>query len=287
MQRKQGETLHSMIDNILCEIIETEVQSEEVALLASGGIDSLSLGFAAHRLGKKVSAYTFHLEDDYSYDAKKAEEAADKMGWEINTTVVPKTNLEQDFFNLLHKYKCKRKTSFECTFPFVYLYPKVKQKYIMSGIGADGFHGMSKKCILNFKEPKELFDEFRIEGFKKENYAGVDQQRMLCEEYNKVLVHPYYQHKEVEDYFMQYDWYELNKPEQKQHIRKSFKKELDKVGRIRLHSNLQLESNIDHLFEELIDNNKVNFKRRSRVMDICKDWSLLNTSTNTLESFMQ
>ena len=26
-------------------------------------------------------------------------------------------------------------------------------------------------------------------------------------------------HTEVKDYFMQYDWYELNKPEQKQHSR--------------------------------------------------------------------
>ena len=40
-------------------------------------------------------------------------------------------------------------------------------------------------------------------------------------------------------------------------IKKSFQKEVDKVGKIRLHSNLQLESNIDHLFEELIDNDKV------------------------------
>ena len=117
-----------MIDNILCKIIDKEVQSEEVALLASGGVDSLSLGFAAHRLGKKVYAYTFHLEDDYSYDAKKAEEAADKMGWEINITVVPKDNLEQDFFTLLNKYKCKKKTQYECTFPFLYIFPKIKQK---------------------------------------------------------------------------------------------------------------------------------------------------------------
>ena len=103
---------------------------------------------------------------------------------------------------------------------------------------------------------------------------------MLCQEYDKILIHPYYQHKEITDYFMQFDWYELNKPEQKYHVRKSFQKEVDKVGKIRLHSNLQLESNIDHLFEELINNDKVNFRNRKRIMDICRDWSMLNSSGN-------
>ena len=269
-----------MIDNILCNIIDKEVQSEEVAILLSGGLDSISLALASHRIGKKVHAYTFHLQDDYSYDAKKAVEVSDKMGWEINTTVVPRDNLEQDFFTLLNKYKCKKKVNFEVTFPMKYIYPKIKQKYVMIGTGADNFHGMSKKCILNFKEPKEVFDKFRIESFKKENYASINQQRMLCEEYDKILIHPYYQHKEITDYFMQFDWYELNKPEQKYHVRKSFQKEVDKVGKIRLHSNLQLESNIDHLFEELIDNDKVNFRNRKRIMDICRDWSMLNSSGN-------
>ena len=91
-----------MIDNILCNIIDKEVQSEEVAILLSGGLDSISLALASHRIGKKVHAYTFHLQDDYSYDAKKAVEVSDKMGWEINTTVVPRDNLEQDFFSLLN-----------------------------------------------------------------------------------------------------------------------------------------------------------------------------------------
>jgi len=37
---------------------------------------------------------------------------------------------------------------------------------------------------------------------------------------------------------------------------------------------------------KIIDNKEINFRGRKRVMDICRDWNLLN-STNTLEEFMQ
>ena len=35
---------------------------------------------------------------------------------------------------------------------------------------------------------------------------------------------------------------------------------------------MQLGANIDHLFEKLLTNKEINFKNRSRVMDICRDW---------------
>ena len=271
-----------MISDILCNIIDKEVKSNDVACFLSGGVDSLSLGFAAHRLGKKVYGYTFHLKDDYSYDARKAQDVADKMRWELVTTVVPRDNLENDFMRLLRTYKCRRKPHFECCFPFLYVYPQIKQKYILSGLGADGHQGMGRLCNIFHKTPKEKFDKFRIKNFKKENYAGIEQHKMLCEEHGKVLVHPYYEHKDVKHYFMQFDWYELNRPQQKNHVREAFKKEFDKVGKVKLHSNLQIESKINKLFEELIDNENINFKGRKRIMNICKDWS----TKVTLEEFM-
>ena len=41
---------------------------------------------------------------------------------------------------------------------------------------------------------------------------------------------------------------------------------------------MQLGANIDHLFEKLLNNTEINFKNRSRVMDICRDWYELNKS---------
>ena len=38
--------------------------------------------------------------------------------------------------------------------------------------------------------------------------------------------------------------------------------------------NLQLCSNVDKLFETLLDNQEINYKKRKRVMDICRDWAV-------------
>ena len=73
-----------MIDKIIEKVIDREVPDNEIAVLLSGGVDSLSVACAAHRLGKKVSAYTFNLDGDPSYDAKKAEEASNKFGWNFD-----------------------------------------------------------------------------------------------------------------------------------------------------------------------------------------------------------
>ena len=264
-----------MIDKILTDIIAHEVLDKEVAVFLSGGVDSLSMAFSAHRLGKKVHAYTFHLEDQPTYDSDKAKETADIFGWDIDTIIVPTDNLHDDFFKLLNKYKCKKKTHFECAFPFMYIYPKIKEKYVISGLGADGFCGLSKKVALHFKEPKAVFDNFRIDNLKNENYAGIQQHFLLCQEYNKILIHPYYKHQKVIDFFMKFDWYEMNKPFQKHHVRTAYSKEFMKTGKVKQHSNLQLVANIPTLFETLFGNKKINFKNRTRTMDICRDWNTI------------
>ena len=67
-------------------------------------------------------------------------------------------------------------------------------------------------------------------------------------------------------------WDELNKPKQKQHIRDAFP-ELDNFGNVNPHLNLQLASGVDKVFETLLNNKKINFRNRKRVMDMCRDWS--------------
>jgi len=77
-----------MIDNLIIDQIEQQTIDKNVAVLLSGGVDSLSVAFAAHRMGKKVTAYTFHLQDQPSYDATKAAEVAKLMGWDCNSNCI-------------------------------------------------------------------------------------------------------------------------------------------------------------------------------------------------------
>ena len=53
------------------------------------------------------------------------------MGWTFKPTTVPTDNLEEDWHTLV-KLECKKKTHFECVFPFLYVYPIFLQcKYFM------------------------------------------------------------------------------------------------------------------------------------------------------------
>lgn len=263
-----------MIDKLLMNAIEKECPYSRVGVLLSGGVDSLSLAFAAHRLGMGIQAYTFHMEGDLSYDAIKAQEACNEFGWDCHTTVIPQPSaddLNYQFNLLVRNYSCVKKTQVECTFPFLWVFPDIGVKYVLSGIGADGYYGVSKKAILHFKEPKEKFDEFRTNYFKPYNVTGFRQIEMLANQFNKTLIHPYIYHPEVSDYFMQFDWYQLNKPKQKQIVRDAFKEEFARLGKVKDHINLQLGSNIDHLFEKLLLDPRLNNKGRTRVMDLVRD----------------
>ena len=78
-----------MIDKLLIEQIEQQTSDKEVAVLLSGGVDSLSVAFAANRMGKNITAYTFHLSGNHSYDAMKAAEVAKLFGWNVHIIEVP------------------------------------------------------------------------------------------------------------------------------------------------------------------------------------------------------
>ena len=262
-----------MIDSLLYDEIQKNSQSDSVAVLMSGGVDSISCAFSAHRLGKRINVHTFHLEDDPSYDALKAIEVSKIMGWEYTLTEVPTKNLERDFIHLATEFKCEKKTHFECTFPFLYIFPKIKESEVISGIAADGHYGVSKKACIHYKTPISKFDEFREKYFSQKNPAGLIQQNILAKKYDKKFIAPYLEPKVI-DFFRQYDWYELNKPFQKHHVVNSFP-EFKEIGKFKKHINLQLGSNIDKLFESLLNNQNINFKKRIRIMDICKDWSNL------------
>ena len=96
----------SLIDKLLEGEINKSSLSSECAVLLSGGVDSISVAFAAQRLGKTIHAYSFCLDKNESYDYKKAKEIAEIFGWKFTGVKVPTNNLVQDFHRLV-KLDCK------------------------------------------------------------------------------------------------------------------------------------------------------------------------------------
>ena len=285
-----------MIKKLLKKHIKDNVKDDVVAVLMSGGVYSLSVAFAAHDVGKRVVGFTFCLEGDESYDYLKAKEVCADMGWECNPFHVPTTNLVDDWHRLV-KLGCRKKTHFETVFPFLYVYPDIYPKYVLTGWGADGYFGPSKKAMMRYSSFKKKrnyvayckranqkrlnWNEFRIE-YLDGDCAGYEKHTNLAKQYDKIHIAPYKDSKEIRELLMSKSWFELNKPRQKEIIRKDFTI-LEKYGTIKPHVNLHLGANIHKLFETLLDDEEINFKDRKRMMDVCRDWY---EKENTIEEFM-
>lgn len=254
-----------LLDKIVAEDIG---DNKEVALLFSGGVDSTSLGFAAQGLGVKVNCYTFQMGELQSHDSAAAKKIAAAMGWQWNLIKVPFDRLEEDAIKLATILKCKKKTQFECTLPFLYVIPKIKEKVVLSGVAADGHFGLSKKAMIHFRYPKLSFDKFRRDYFSQENPAGYVQQKKLIEQHGKKHSAPYMD-KRMFNYFMKFSWDKLNKPTQKMPVLLAYKDNFKKVGR-RNHANLQLVAKIDVFCERMLSG-KLNTKKRTRMMDLWRD----------------
>ena len=270
-----------MIDKLLMDQIEQQTSDKKIAVLLSGGVDSLSVAFAAHRMGKEITAYSFHLKDKPTYDAKKAEEVSKLFGWNFNLIEVPTDNLVEDFQKLVKDVRCKKKTQFECCFPFLYVYPEIKEHVVLSGWAADGYYGISKKAMLHYGpgKTKEKFDEFRDNYFNINNQAGYLWHELIARNNDKQFLTPYLS-LTVKEFFYDMTWEEVNKPFQKHHVVNAF--EEFKKFKIKKHINLQLGAGVDKLFETLLKDKFINFKFRKRVMDVCKDWSNMSDDIGVL-----
>ena len=274
-----------MIKKLLVDHIRNNVPDSEIAVLLSGGADSISAALAVHHTEKKVHAYSFQLGEKTSYDFVKAAEVAYKMQWDFTPIIVPTNNLINDWYTLVSLH-CRKKTHFETVFPFLYVYPEIAETYIVTGWGADGYFGVSKKAMMRYSslqrgrnyvkyckehnQKRLTFNQFREAYLSKGNIAGLDWHNKVVAKYNKKHITPYLDEK-VRDYLMSKTYRELNTPIQKNIVRRDFT-EFKKFGRIETHINLHLAAGIDKLFKTLLNNNEINFKGRKRMMDVCWDW---------------
>ena len=284
MTKGKKDNTPRQLKKLLIDAVSESVTLPESALLLSGGVDSISVGLAAHHTGKKVHAYSFHLDTHESYDYKKAREVCEYMKWDFTEVVVPTTNVVEDFKTLVNM-GCSKKTHFECVFPFLYVYPKITEKYVLTGWGADGYFGVSKKAMMrysSFKKKRNYVNYCKSHNQKRYNWnefrlhylngdcAGLKEHTNVAILHDKVHVTPYLD-EDIKTLLIGMSYKQLNKPKQKQIVRKDFTK-LKNFGIIKQHQNLHLASGVDKLFETLLDNSTINFKGRKRMMDVSKDW---------------
>lgn len=237
------------IRNLLLEMVG-EIPENEVAVFLSSGMDSRCILFALLEYGKKVHTYSFTLEDRVSKDCRVAEEVSKTYGVEFTKIDLPTdiNTLKRDILVLRDKYNCRKKTEYECVWPFLYSYKVVNEKVVSNGIRADIHFGNFKRARIHYKND---LDGFRREVFSDVNGGQKLQHAMFAEEYGKILFEPFRDQRMI-DHFMGTTFEECNTPHLKQPILDSFPEYFDKY-KVYPHLNFQQgDSGIADHFDKLL-----------------------------------
>lgn len=268
------------LKRLLKKAIQQPIEDKEsVALLFSGGTDSLTCLFSLLELGIKPTLYTFFLEGKPNKDLEYSKRVSQHYSLEHVIIEIPYSlaDLEEKVVYITKNLPVDRKTNVQCMFPFLYVIPKVKERFIVSGLCADDVYGTAKSVAIKGAKDKKAFDLIREKtrsSFNSSAYLPI--KKYIEEIHEKTFIAPY-RNQEVYDYFMQKSWAELNKPKQKQIAIDSFSDYFGAQDIYRKNSNLQVESGIREYHNELIKS-QLNINNRRRVDEIYKD--LIKSSKN-------
>jgi len=213
-----------------------------LAVATSGGIDSAALLASVIQANKTPTVLSFTFRGHYSTDFILAERLAKFFNAKFTPVFLPTDEAEilTTIRHLTKHYSLKKKARIECAFPFVYLVEVLKFLKIttlVTGLCSDGHFGLSKKAMIHYREPQEKFDAFRCDYFSDPDAGGRKGITNICKDASVNIQNPYYDPR-VFNLFIGRSWAELNKPRQKEAIRREYP-ELDQFN-IPKHSNLQL-----------------------------------------------
>lgn len=251
--------------------VEQNVTASSVAVLLSGGVDSLSVGFCAEEVGLDVHAYTFKMEGIENADVRAAKKATSVFDWPHTIAEVP-TDLEtlkRDFLILSERWGCDLKTDFECSWPMMYLIPKVREQAVIVGLGADRVQGLNREAAMNYRDDPVGFRRWR----ETTSGGAWEQLKAMVEARDRTYVAPY-QTDAVREFFLAHNYKEINQPFQKHFQCRAFEERFRKFGR-RDHAPYQTVARIPHYFRRLLETD-LNVNNRERVMDLCHDFGKFN-----------
>ena len=235
-----GVVKQNNIRTVLQEIIKP--LPNKICVATSGGIDSSSVVMSALDVGKDVTIYSFSFGDKFSSDFNAARRLAYEFSLRFTPVWLPteRDEIVETVKHLIKNVGCKKKTAIECLFPFYYLIKAMQyfgDETLVTGVAADGHFGLSKKAMIHYSKDNQKFKKFRQDYFSNLESAGTKRLIKLCE-LNKIqLCNPYFE-PSVFSLWIDKNWEDLNKPRQKEVIRKYYP-ELDCL-KIKPHTNLQL-----------------------------------------------
>ena len=242
-----------MLKKLLKQYIVDNVPQEEVAILFSGGLDSLSILLTLLDLGYKPTLYTFYLEGLISKDL----ELSRRISQHHNVPLV-EVEIKKDIElmvsqskALIKKYGLTKKTQIQVMHPLSNVFPLIKEDYVFTGIGADTLYGSARK-FKKLIHDEQAFYNARVEAIRKPESASYIYIKNAIEEMGKVCVSPYKQSEDIINYFLQLPVSEIRYGKQKKQTYEAFKQEIDELSLYRRNSSMQVNSGIREFHDELL-----------------------------------
>lgn len=241
--------LRNIINNQL-----KQINNKNIALLFSGGMDSLSLLLSCLDVGIKPHLYTFRLEGYISEDVLSSRKIADMFNLNYTEIVIPE-NMERlvyDIFYIIKKFKVKKKTQIQCIYPFIHMVNQIDENIVLSGICADDLYGSSRKMQELGRKDLIEFNKRRIKihnNLESSSYLYI---KNLFNEHNKEFIAPYKDNEELVNYLLHKTFKELHSPKQKNVMYENYKKELETYKLYRRNSSLQVNSKIREFHDRLL-----------------------------------
>lgn len=252
-----------MLRDLLRKSLESQLKGgKSAAILYSGGFESFSCLCICKDLGITPHLYTFYLEGVESYDIKKARNDANKFGCELTEITIPYDYeaLKNDVFGIIKRFGSARKTVVQCLHPMIYTIPKIEEKYVLIGLERGRPWGLNQKGETAGRKSKEAFDEYRCFAIEEQQRNSI---KYICGLINEqhVCVRPY-DDNDVNDWFMNRTFRELNHPHAKQPILDEFVEEIKLSGMLPRHASYQVESKIREYHNLLLDDEVLNPNQR-------------------------
>jgi asparagine synthetase B (glutamine-hydrolysing) len=245
------------------------IEGESVGLLLSGGIDSASILFALQELGKRVTAYSFMLDNHMSTDFALARRNAKAFGVRFVPVFLPRDlpALKRDLYELARTKRVEKKTDFECGWPMLHVYAAVEEDVVASGMGADGHFCISKKGMIHYRD---RIDEFRLGLYRSPGYAQRPLHEWLAAKHGKTIALPYLSDA-MRAAFLGTTWNQVNRPRQKQPILDAFPRDFARM-KVLPHVNLQLgDSRIAEHMQKILLRSDWNQRSAKSVVSIYND----------------
>lgn len=229
------------------------IPDEPVAVLLSGGVDSTSVLLSLLLAGRTPVAYSFVLEGTVSTDFLLARQVARSLGVEFRSVILPRSvdRLVEDV-RLLVRGGLRSKADIECAWPRWHALRAVREGHLATGDGADGYFGVSRRAVVRWSKDPAPMDPFRDEYLDKPNRAQVGTLRSWAAARSVEVWTPWWA-RAMRDAYRGTSWRDVNRPREKEPVRRAFSAEFSKLPKLPKHTNLQLgDSGISAHFEGLL-----------------------------------